>query len=321
MFFAEKFSQSQCSICPVGSHCHNTRSRRCEGSTRICNFQRQFKIRNFQRQVQICNFQRWVQICNFQRWFKIRNFQKWPFKDKQGEHTYFFSAASSLPLSFLDTFSLFFLELMALAVVALVPALFFGTTADTLEVPVAAVGTGTGASLLMLPLLLSPWWCSCTVARPLHLCCQKSWILVWRQLLWLFGSLCVKDLMIAVILIVILKARQTDSFLVGARATILALALSIGMGPSTEHVLTAILIPSVSLLSLPPRPWPCELLVIIYIPDWFPSGVVSPSLCYGIKDVIPHGSRTRVFLEHLMLGFSADFVSKVHHISHQGLDG
>ena len=197
MFFAEKFSQSQCSICPVGSHCHNTRSRRCEGSTRICSFQRQFEIRNFQRQVQICNFQRWVQICNFQRWFKIRNFQKWPFKDKQGEHTYFFSAASSffffsLPLSFLDTFSLFFLELMALAVVALVPALFFGATADTLEVPVAAVGTGTGASLLMLPLLLSPWWCSCTVACPLHLCCQKSWILVWRQLLWLFGSLCVK---------------------------------------------------------------------------------------------------------------------------------
>lgn len=128
MFFAEKFSQSQCSICPVGSHCHNTRSRRCEGSTRICSFQRQFEIRNFQRQVQICNFQRWVQICNFQRWFKIRNFQKWPFKDKQGEHTYFFSAASSffffsLPLSSLDTFSLFFLELMALAVVALVPAL------------------------------------------------------------------------------------------------------------------------------------------------------------------------------------------------------
>ena len=98
----------------------------------------------------------------------------------------------SLPLSFLDTFALLFLELMALAVVALVPALFFGTTADTLEVPVAAVGTGTGASLLMLPLLLSPWWGSCTVARPLHLCCQKSWILVWRQLLWLFGSLCVK---------------------------------------------------------------------------------------------------------------------------------
>lgn len=65
----------------------------------------------------------------------------------------------------------------------------------------------------------------------------------------LWVSLC-KDLMIAVIL----KARQTDSFLVGARATILALALSIGMGPSTEHVLTAILIPSVSLLSLPPRP-------------------------------------------------------------------
>ena len=71
-------------------------------------------------------------------------------------------------------------------------SLDFGATADTLEVPVAAVGTGTGASLLMLPLLLSPWWCSCTVARPLHLCCQKSWILVWRQLLWLFGSLCVK---------------------------------------------------------------------------------------------------------------------------------
>ena len=82
----------------------------------------------------------------------------------------------SLPLSFLDTFSLFFLELMALAVVALVSTLFFGAAADTLEVSVAAVGTGPGteASLLMLPLLLSPWWCSCIVARPLHFCCQKS---------------------------------------------------------------------------------------------------------------------------------------------------
>ena len=69
----------------------------------------------------------------------------------------------------------------------------------------------------------------------------------------LWVSLC-KDLMIAVILIVILKAQQTDSFLAGARATILVLALSIGMGPSNGHVLTAILIPSVSLLSLPSRP-------------------------------------------------------------------
>ena len=69
----------------------------------------------------------------------------------------------------------------------------------------------------------------------------------------LWVSLC-KDLMIAVTLIVILKAWQTDSFLAGARATILALALSIGRGPSTGHVLSAILIPSVSLLPLPPRP-------------------------------------------------------------------
>ena len=92
-------------------------------------------------------------------------------------------------------------------------------------------------------------------------CCSSSSLVLSEELdigveaaaLALWVSLC-KDLMIAVILIVILKARQTDSFLVGARATILALALSIGMGPSTEHVLTAILIPSVSLLSLPPRP-------------------------------------------------------------------
>ena len=69
----------------------------------------------------------------------------------------------------------------------------------------------------------------------------------------LWVSLC-KDLMIAVILIIILKVRQAGSFLAGARATILVLALSIGMGPSTGHVLTAILIPSVSLLSPPPRP-------------------------------------------------------------------
>ena len=214
MFFAEKFSQSQCSICPVGSHCHNTRSRRCEGSTRICSFQRQFEIRNFQRQVQICNFQRWVQICNFQRWFKIRNFQKWPFKDKQGEHTYFFSAASS-----------FFFLLFAFVLFGYLFFVLFGTDGFGSGCPSASLvfwhycwyfGGASGCS--------GHWhWSFFADAATLAFslvgflhCCSSSSLVLSEELdigveaaaLALWVSLC-KDLMIAVILIVILKALET----------------------------------------------------------------------------------------------------------------